>query len=54
MWRPTEAPLWTHVLPVGTATKVTVTLSKDNVIFGVRVVGVNGYRSPATIPFPVS
>jgi len=53
LWRPTDAPLWTHVLPVGNATNVTVPLSKDNVIFGVRAVGVNGYRSPATIPFPV-
>lgn len=30
----------------------TVKASKDNVIFGVRSVGANGYRSPAVFPFP--
>ena len=53
VWRPTAAPLWTHVVPVGLNTSVTLGLSKDNVIFGVRAVGTNGYKSPATIPFPV-
>ena len=52
LWRPTDAPFWTHVIPVGLLSKVTVDLSKDNVAFGVRAVGKNGYRSPATFPFP--
>ncbi|KAI0716383.1 Zn-dependent exopeptidase [Earliella scabrosa] len=52
LWRPTDAPFWTHVIPVGLVSKVTVDLSKDNVAFGVRAVGKNGYRSPATFPFP--
>ncbi|KAK5201120.1 hypothetical protein LTR16_003751 [Cryomyces antarcticus] len=54
VWRPTTAPLWTHVVPVGNVNTAKVPLSKDNVIFGVRSVGSNGYKSPAVIPFPVS
>jgi hypothetical protein len=51
VWRPTTAPLWTHMLDVGNVTKVRVPLSKDNVIFAVRAVGKNGYKGPASIPF---
>jgi hypothetical protein len=54
VWRATDASLWTHVLDVGNVTTYTVPLSKDNVIFGVRSVGINEYRSPATFPFPAS
>ncbi|KAI0315917.1 Zn-dependent exopeptidase [Amylostereum chailletii] len=50
VWRPTDAPDWTDVVPVGLVDQATVPLSKDNVIFGVRAVGTNGYRSPATFP----
>lgn len=50
VWRPTTGSLWTHVLDVGKVGNVTLPLSKDNVIFGVRAVGVNGYKSPATYP----
>lgn len=52
VWRPTAASLWTHQLYVGDVTSFQVPLTKDNVIFGVRSVGLNGYRSPATMPFP--
>lgn len=52
VWRATNAPLWTHELYVGDVDSATVELSLDNVIFGVRAVGKNGYKSPATIPFP--
>ncbi|KAL8903362.1 MAG: hypothetical protein Q9207_003972 [Kuettlingeria erythrocarpa] len=52
LWRPTDAPLWTHVVPLGNLNTATVDLSKDNVIFGIRAVGMNGYASPATFPFP--
>jgi hypothetical protein len=34
-------------------TKVTLPLSKDNVVFGVRSVDTQGNRSPATFPAPV-
>jgi hypothetical protein len=54
VWRPTDASLWTHSLYVGNVTTFTVPLTKDNVIFGVRSVGQNEYRSPATIPLPLS
>jgi hypothetical protein len=52
VWRSTTASLWTHSLDVGKVGAVTLQLSKDNVIFGVRAVGKNGYKSPATYPFP--
>jgi Peptidase family M28 len=50
VWRPTVSPYWTYAIPVeggGKARKATVDLSKDNVVFGVRSVGENGYKSPA-------
>lgn len=43
--RPTSERFWTHVLEVGDVSAVTVGVSKDNVEFGVRSVGANGYRS---------
>ena len=53
VWRPTDAPFWTHYIPVGNVNTVTINLSKDNVNFGIRAVGKNGYKSPATFPFPL-
>lgn len=52
VWRATDEPVWTHVIPVGKVSSATVLLSKDNVDFGVRAVGSNGFRSPAAYPFP--
>ena len=52
VWRATDEPLWTSVIPVGLVTQATVQVVKDNAIMGVRAVGKNGYRSPATFPFP--
>lgn len=52
VYRSTTAPLWTHSLDVGKVGAATVNLSKDNVVFGIRSVGKNGYRSPAVFPFP--
>lgn len=52
VWRATEEPFWTDVIPVGLVDTATVNLSKDNAIFGIRAVGKNGLRSPATFPFP--
>ncbi|KAL8924860.1 MAG: hypothetical protein Q9172_002479 [Xanthocarpia lactea] len=52
LWRPTNAPFWTHAIPLGKVNTATIDLSKDNVIFGIRAVGKNGYASPATFPFP--
>ncbi|EDU47884.1 peptidase M28 [Pyrenophora tritici-repentis] len=52
VWRSTIASLWTHMLDVGKVGYVVLPLSKDNVIFGIRAVGKNGYKSPAVYPFP--
>ncbi|TCD61467.1 hypothetical protein EIP91_008402 [Steccherinum ochraceum] len=52
VWRATDDPLWTNVIPVGLVDTTTVNLSKDNAVFGIRAVGKNGFRSPATFPFP--
>ncbi|KAK7523406.1 hypothetical protein IWZ03DRAFT_391318 [Phyllosticta citriasiana] len=49
---PTNAPLWARVVDVGNVNTATVALSKDRVIFGVRSVGRNGYKSPASFPCP--
>ncbi len=51
VWRPTINPFWTHVVGVGNVATTSIDLSKDNVVFGVRSVGTNGYRSPAVFPF---
>jgi Peptidase family M28 len=47
VWRPTSSPLWTNAIPVGLAQAATVPISKDDVVFGVRAVGRDGYASPA-------
>ncbi|KAL5116143.1 hypothetical protein ACEQ8H_005919 [Pleosporales sp. CAS-2024a] len=52
VWRPVASSLWTHMVGVGKVGSVRLPLSKDNVIFGVRAVGTNGYKSPAVYPFP--
>jgi hypothetical protein len=52
VWRETTAANWTHVIPVGNVTDVTIDLSKDNVMFGVRAVDSSGRRSPAAFPLP--
>ncbi|BBH63513.1 aminopeptidase [Actinoplanes sp. OR16] len=54
VWRETTAPDWQHVVKVGKVSEVTIDLSKDNVFFGVRAVGEDGYRSPAAAPRPGS
>jgi Zn-dependent M28 family amino/carboxypeptidase len=52
VWRATTDPDWTHVIPVGKKTRITVPLSKDNVYFGVRAVNTEGFRSPVAFPTP--
>ncbi|KAG6825937.1 hypothetical protein H0H92_001806 [Tricholoma furcatifolium] len=54
VWRSSDEPSWSHVIPVGIVSSATVLLSKDNVDFGVRAVGKNGFRSPAAYPTPQS
>ena len=53
VWRATGSLQWTHSLNVGNVGNVTVHLSKDNVQFGVRAVGANGWKSPAVFPLPI-
>ncbi|KAF8803966.1 aminopeptidase [Phlegmacium glaucopus] len=52
VWRESDEPLWSRVIPVGKTNKTTVQLSKDNVQMGIRAVGSNGFRSPAAFPLP--
>ncbi|KAF7503975.1 hypothetical protein GJ744_002949 [Endocarpon pusillum] len=47
VWRPSVSPYWTHAIPVGLVQSATVQVSKDDVVFGLRAVGTNGYKSPA-------
>ncbi len=52
LWRDTTAPDWQQVKSVGKVTRVTLPLSKDNVIFAVRAVDAKGHRSLAVVPLP--
>jgi hypothetical protein len=51
VWRATSSPEWEHVQKVGGG-RATLTVSKDNVIFGVRAVDGAGHRSLPTVPEP--
>ncbi len=44
LWRVTSSPEWEHVEKVGGVTRVTLKVSKDNVIFAVRSVDREGHR----------
>jgi len=52
LWRATTSPTWEHAQDVGARTRVTLPLSKDNVIFAVRAVDAQGHRSLAEVPQP--
>ena len=52
VWRATSSPEWEHTQSFGNATRATLKISKDNVIFGVRAVDAAGHRSPAVTPVP--
>jgi hypothetical protein len=52
VWRDTTEPQWTHSRNVGSATNVTLDVSKDNVFFGVRAVDAAGHRSLPVAPVP--
>jgi hypothetical protein len=54
LWRETTDPNWTHVIPVGDVSTVTLDIAKDNVHFGVRAVDRDGHRSPIAYPVPVT
>jgi len=51
VWRETTASDWTHAIPVGNVTTVTLPISpKDNFQFGVRAVDKAGHHSPVAFP----
>ena len=52
VWRSTTAADWEYVQTAGTGTRATQTVSKDNVIFGVRAVDAAGHRSLPVVPEP--
>ena len=52
VWRDTDELLWTHHVSAGTATRLMLPVSKDNVLFGVRAVASNGQRSLPVPPLP--
>lgn len=52
VWRDTDELLWTHVQGAGAATRLKLSVSKDNVLFGVRAVAPDGHRSLPVPPLP--
>jgi hypothetical protein len=52
LWRATTSPEWEYVQKVGSVTRATLQLSKDNVIFAVRAVDAQGHRSLPVVPLP--
>jgi len=69
VWRPLAAPDWTRSIladklssvPEGKFGRtdeghfaITIPVSKDNVLFGIRAVDAKGHRSPAVVPWPVA
>lgn len=55
VWRSTDAPTWSEfqavpAQPAGKAVSITLPISKDNVVFGVRSVDAGGHRSLAVYP----
>jgi len=52
VWRATTSPEWEHAQSFGNATRATLKLSKDNVIFAVRAVDAAGHRSLPVVPVP--
>jgi hypothetical protein len=52
VWRETDENLWTHSQSAGAETHLTLDVSKDNVLFGVRAVNAAGERSLAVPPVP--
>jgi hypothetical protein len=67
VWRPLAAPDWTRSIladkvpsaggrfaNTGSHFSITIPVSKDNVVFGVRAVDAKGHRSPAVVPWPAT
>jgi len=52
LWRSTSSPDWENVLKVGSTTRITLQISKDESIFAVRAVDQAGHRSLPMVPVP--
>jgi len=52
VWRATSAPDWEYAQEVGNATRATLKVSKDNVVFAVRAVDREGHRGLPVVPEP--
>ncbi len=52
LWRATTSPEWEHAQNFGNATRATLKVSKDNVIFAVRALDAVGHRSLPVVPAP--
>ena len=52
VWRATTDELWTHARSAGASTHLTLDVSKDNVLFGVRALDAAGHRSLPVAPVP--
>lgn len=52
VWRDTDSAAWQQFKDVGKATRVTLPVSKDNVVFGVQAVSKKGYAGLASYPLP--
>lgn len=52
VWRSTDAAMWQQSQDVGQVTRVTLPVSKDNVVFGVQALSRKGYASLASYPLP--
>lgn len=52
LWRATASPEWEHAQNVGNATRATLKIPKDNVIFAVQALDPAGHRSLPVVPTP--
>jgi hypothetical protein len=52
VWRDTDSATWQQAKDVGKTTRVTLPVSKDNVVFGVQALSAKGYASLASYPLP--
>src|SRR5437763_5313978 len=53
LWRDTDQPDWQHAMNVAEgSTAITLPVSKDNVVFGMRAIDAKGHASIAVVPRP--
>ena len=52
VWRGTDEATWQQSRDVGRVTRVTLPVSKDNVVFGVQALSKKGFASLASFPLP--